>query len=125
MVRSGLSEADAFKVERERISFWRRAGVSLANRTDGGEGYSGFVRPTGIRLSDTTKQKLSSARKGIKFSEEHRAKLAANKLGKPRKTFTAETIEKMRAASTAREAAKRRIFGENVRRTSRIKETAE
>lgn len=120
MVAGGLIEADAFAIERQRIAFWRLAGVVLANRTDGGEGHSGFIRPLGIPLSADARKKLSAAREGMVFSEDHRAKLAAQKLGKPRKPFTEETRAKMRAASLAREQAKREKFGDAVRRTSKL-----
>jgi hypothetical protein len=125
MFASDLTEEDAFYQECERIRFWRSMGVPLANCTDGGEGFSGFVRPLGIKLSPEARAKLSAARKGMKFTPEHRANLATKKLGKPRPPFTEETRAKMRAASVAREAAKRAKFGVNVRRTSRIREDAE
>jgi hypothetical protein len=122
MVASGLSEAAAFKIEVERIAFWRGVGIELSNRTDGGEGWSGFVRPLGIRLSEQAKRKVSEARKGMKFSDEHREKLAQRKIGIKRPPFTPETIAKMRAAAQRREEARREKFGSQVRRTSRVKE---
>lgn len=124
MVASALTEYQAFDVERQRIKFWRDAGVELSNKTDGGEGFSGFIRPLGIPLSEVARQKLSEARKGIRFTEEHRAKLAAKKIGKARPPFTDETRAKMREASLLREQAKREKHGPNVRRDSRIKDTA-
>jgi len=42
MVHSGLTEDEAFAKEVERIAFWRGLGVSLVNRTNGGEGPSGL-----------------------------------------------------------------------------------
>lgn len=66
MFASGLEEHDAFKIERSRIQFWRGLGVELSNRTDGGEGYSGFIRPLGIKVSEAAKLKMSAARKRIK-----------------------------------------------------------
>lgn len=123
MVASGLTEAKAFETERGRIKFWRDIGIELTNRTDGGDGRSGFIRPHGIRLSEVAKTKMSIARKGIRFSDEHRERLAAAKIGKPRKPFTDETVVKMREASLRREAAKREKFGSEVRRTSRLTES--
>jgi hypothetical protein len=121
MVASGLTEPEAFRLERERVQFWRGINIDLANRTDGGEGHSGFIRPKGILLSVETKRKMSESRKGIKFTDEHRAKLSAKKLGRPRPPFTEATKAKMREASSAREDAKRTKFGTEVRRNSRIK----
>jgi hypothetical protein len=124
MVASGLTEAEAFDVERARIKFWRSVGIELTNRTDGGDGRSGFIRPLGIRLSEAAKIKVSEARKGMKFSDEHCERLSRQKIGRPRKPFTEATIAKMRLASLLREAAKREKFGSKVRRTSRLKEPA-
>lgn len=124
MVASGLTEAEAFNLERSRIKFWRDLGTELTNRTDGGDGHSGFIRPLGIRLSESAKAKVSEARKGMKFSVEHRARLSQRKIGKPRKPFTEETIARMRKAAARRETAKREKFGTEVRRTSRVKEPA-
>ena len=125
MVASGLSESDAFTIERERIKIWRSLGVDLANRTDGGEGFSGFVRPYGIRMSDETKKRVSAARKGMKFTAEHRLRLAQRKIGVKRAAFKQSTIEKMQSAAALREARKRARFGNNVTRWSRLKETVE
>jgi len=59
IVSCGLSERDAFSLERERIKFWRGAGADLTNMTDGGDGISGFHH------SESTKQKLSDMNKGM------------------------------------------------------------
>lgn len=42
IVADGLSESEAFALERERIALWRADGADLANWTDGGEGPSGY-----------------------------------------------------------------------------------
>lgn len=42
VVAAGLSEPEAFAMERERIAFWRADGADLANWTNGGEGPSGY-----------------------------------------------------------------------------------
>lgn len=49
MVASGLNESTAFAIEMDRISFWRAAGVKLANRTDGGEGVRGAMHGAVMR----------------------------------------------------------------------------
>jgi NUMOD3 motif len=53
-----LSEEDAFRIERERIAFWRNDGADLANLTSGGQGQSGYS-PTA-----ETRRKLSELNKG-------------------------------------------------------------
>lgn len=70
IVKFGLSEPEAFELERERILFWKQAGADLANLTDGGEG------PAGIRRSDEARARMSAARKGSIFSEAHLKKLS-------------------------------------------------
>lgn len=68
IVAFGLSEDQAFALEKERIAFWRAAKADLANVTNGGDGVS-----------------------GLKMSEEAKAKMRAAKLGKKQ---TPEQIEK-------------------------------
>lgn len=43
IVKSGLSEEEAFSLEKERIRFWRDAGADLANITSGGAGPCGTI----------------------------------------------------------------------------------
>ena len=59
MVATGLTEDEAFTLEVERIAFWRGIGVDLANRTNGGEGTSGF--------SAHNRQKVMCVDTGEKF----------------------------------------------------------
>lgn len=89
MVAVGLIEEDAFKLERERIKFWRESNVDLANLTDGGEGISGFHH------SSETREKLSKMNKGMpatfkghKHSDETKRVLSeiAKKRGGPKLT---------------------------------------
>lgn len=98
IVASGLIESDAFDMEKERIRFWRDAGVDLANMTDGGEGISGFHH------SDETKRKLSEINKGMpaaffgrKHTQKTKLKLSetAKKRGGPK--LTKEQQEKASA----------------------------
>jgi ribosomal protein S16 len=64
MVATGLSEEDSFKLENERIVFWREAGADLTNMTDGGEGVSG------LKMSDEAKAKMRLAKLGKKQTPE-------------------------------------------------------
>jgi hypothetical protein len=70
------SEAAAFTQEIQLIKAFRDLGYELANHSDGGEG------PTGATRSKATRDKVSAARKGIKFSAEHCANISAAKRGK-------------------------------------------
>jgi hypothetical protein len=78
MVATGLSELDAFSIEKERISFWRAANVDLTNLTNGGEGASG------LKHSEKTKKLWSLQRKGNSISDEGRAKRSASLKGRPK-----------------------------------------
>lgn len=87
LVQSALSEEEAFSVEKSTIKMWRELGVDLINKTDGGDGVSGFV------MSEEARQKMSLAKKGKpglvtmlgkKHSMETRAKMSAAHKGKPK-----------------------------------------
>lgn len=113
LVATGLTEDEAFALEKNRISFWREI-VDLANKTDGGDGVSGLVmteearkkmserakgRPgvksmLGKKHSEATRKKMSAAHSGKPKSPEHAAKVGAARRGK---TFshTPETRYKM------------------------------
>lgn len=76
IIKSGLSEAEAFEAERLCISYWRLSGARLVNLTDGGEGSSGFKR------SRETIERHRQLLKGRKLTEEHKRKIAAAHIGK-------------------------------------------
>lgn len=75
-VAKEIDQELSFLVEREYIDLLKRFGASLTNLTDGGEGCAGAV-----------------------FTEEHKRKIAAAKIGKPR---PAEVTAKMRASKTGK-----------------------
>jgi hypothetical protein len=73
-------EETAFGIEKFWIMYFGRADLgtgSLFNLTDGGEGCCGLIHSVEARKN------MSSAQKGRTISEEHKAKLAAAKIGKP------------------------------------------
>jgi len=92
------AEEDALDHEKLLISCFRDMGYTLANLTDGGEGFSGYKltaeqiqkmrlskigKPTwnkGIPMSVEAKQKLSIARKGNKSALGHKVTAEARKL---------------------------------------------
>lgn len=93
IVASGLSEEDAYKLEAERILFWRNAGIDISNISIGGRGGSKGVSPwiKGKKHSEETIVKMSiSSREQAKHrsdecwkknkqklsSEEHRRMLS-------------------------------------------------
>lgn len=76
MVITGISEDDAFRIEMERIEFWEKSGVDLANLTKGGEGVSG------LKMSDEAKEKMRLSKLGKKQSPETIAKRIAPLIGR-------------------------------------------
>lgn len=81
IIAGDMDEIDAFLAERRRIEYWRAQDAPLVNKTDGGDGVSGFVMPPEARA------KMSAAKKG----RPGRATMLGRK-------HSPETIEKMRAA---------------------------
>ena len=98
------SPEEAFAKEIEIIAGLRKFGLKLKNLTDGGEGN---INPspeqierwrlahTGTRRSAESRRRMSEARKGIVFSEEHRLNLS---IARKKRHTTNETREKMRVA---------------------------
>jgi len=84
IISDNLTENEAFNLERELIAKHGRKDLNtgvLYNKTDGGEGSSGWV------ASDETRAKMSAASKGKNIgkirSKETRAKISAANKGKP------------------------------------------
>lgn len=89
-LREGMSEKDALKHEAEMIKTWGRKDLGtgiLRNRTDGGDGVSGY------KHSDEARARISFIQNNRSY--ETRARLSLANKGKKR---TAETKEKMRLA---------------------------
>lgn len=89
IVLSGLQEWYAFELETNLIALYGRKDLYegyLINMADGGEGASGVV------ATSETRAKMSAARIGIVFSEEHRANLGKAHNGK---VLTESTKAKM------------------------------
>ena len=77
-LKKNLTEEEAFKHEIYMIDVFGRKDLGtgiLHNKTDGGDGASGYV------FSEETKRKLSEAKKGKKHSEETRRKQSEAKKG--------------------------------------------
>jgi hypothetical protein len=95
IIATCLSESEAFKLEVERIAFWRASGVAISNATDGGEGASGMAH------SAEWKRAMSARMTGREVSAETRRKLSALALGNKRGLGvkkSAEAVEKTAAA---------------------------
>ena len=55
IVRRFETEAEAFEHEKELIRLYRKQGVFLLNRTDGGRGNNGYVQPEAVRAIKSQK----------------------------------------------------------------------
>ena len=73
------NESIAFELEVGLIKTLKRNGYTLTNMTNGGEGISGFKMP---EYEIERRKNSPSPTLGKKFTEEHRAKLSAAKVGK-------------------------------------------
>lgn len=94
IVTDNLSENEALNKEKELISHFKSLGADLVNKTDGGEGISGFSHSPntklkisnslqGHKVSEKTKTTLSKALKGKKIhTEESRIKISKAQRGK-------------------------------------------
>ena len=98
IVADGLTESDAILLEIERIAYWRRCGIAIANYTDGGDGTSGRFH------SQETRQKIRARAIGRKVSEETRAKMSAIRLGTKRSDDT-----RAKQSASAKIAQKKRF----------------
>jgi hypothetical protein len=101
IIKDGLDEELAFLAEMECIDVYKRRGIKLINLTDGGEGCSGYsMRHTeeqkakwsidrkgtpsprkGVKLLDSTKEKISLARVGKLLSDSHKEAISNGLIG--------------------------------------------
>lgn len=140
LVASDLSESDAFKIERERIAFWRSVGVRLANVSDGGGGYSGFKHTQEFKEkariqitaynerrgppSEETREKMRAAKLGKKQSPEHVAKAAAASRGRkygPKSPAIRAKISASKIGSRASEETRAKMSSSHTGRPGALK----
>lgn len=106
IIAKNLDEELAFLVEIEKIDQVKRLGIILTNMTCGGEG------PSGYKLSDAQKEKVSKVHKGKVLSVYTKTKIANARIGKPTnlgKKATEETKKKMSEAHTGKKASEHTI----------------
>lgn len=106
IVAHWIDERDAFEHERQLIAEYRAAGHPLCNKTDGGDGISGYRHKPETRAkwanrtnSPEHRAAIRAANTGIVRSPEFRAKISAALIGRP---VSAETRAKISAAHKGR-----------------------
>ena len=92
IIQNNLSWEDACELEEFLVSLYGRIDLktgTLVNLTNGGDGRNGYIvtedrkiqlskLKKGVKRSKDTCDKISKARKGMKFTEEHRENLRKN-----------------------------------------------
>lgn len=104
ILESGLSYSEAALAEKRYIAFYAKM-MHLYNATAGGEVLPDEViaekarRQKGKKLAPTTRRKISEARQGMVFSDQHHQRLSEAHKGKPGfwtgKKRKAETVQKI------------------------------
>lgn len=97
------TEKEAFEHEKVLIACFKDMGYKLANMTDGGDGQTGLIH------TQTTKQKISNALKGRKFTEEHKQKIAQSNKNKIVLPETGAKISKLKKGKKITEEHKLKI----------------
>ena len=98
-LKQNLNEVEAFRHEIYMIDVFGRIDLGtgiLHNRTDGGDGASGWVP------SEETKKNISEAQKGKILSEETRGKMSEGKKGNTNRLGTTHSEETRRKLSEVR-----------------------
>jgi hypothetical protein len=83
IIYEGISEEEAFALEKETISNLKEIGVTLTNLTNGGDGVSGHKHSeeSKKKMSEAKKGKPNLALKGKEKSPEHKERLRQLRLG--------------------------------------------
>jgi hypothetical protein len=128
-LKQNLTEAEAFRHEIYMIAVFGRKDLGtgiLHNKTNGGEGPSGWVPSEETRRklseanknpSEETRRKLSEANKGKTHSEETKRKLSEMNKGKTHSEETKRKLSEMNKGKTFSEETRRKLSDANKGKT--------
>jgi hypothetical protein len=117
VIKPVANEAAAFAMEVRLIRKYGRKDLGtgcLRNRTDGGEGVSGR------KLTLASRRAISKARTGMKFTEEHKAAIAAVRTGTKATLATREKMSRSRVGKRL-PSEKTSMYGKHHKKSSRSK----
>ena len=113
IIADNLKQEEAFRLEVERIEFWRQQSVPLANRAGGGHGASGYKR------SEAWKKKVGDRHRGKVVSEETRTKISNAQIGR---RLSAETRAKISEGAKASWTPERRaVQADHMKRRNNLR----
>ena len=126
LLETCLSEVGALALERRYIKWYGRKDIGtgiLNNKTDGGEGVSGYKLSN--PRSPEYRSKISAAHKGKTLTVEHRNQLSIANIGKKQTEETKEKISKkltgIHRSDKTKEAIATANFGRPVSEETRLK----
>jgi len=134
-LKQNLTEEDAFKHEIYMIAVFGRKNLGtgiLHNRTDGGDGSSGAIRPQEVRKKISNGMKgrsftekhlknLSIARKGRKLSEEAKTKISQFNKGKKLSDETKRKMSESRKGRIISEETKKKMSKAKLGKSTSLK----